>query len=378
MKMDVYWYWPFSRAENSRLAAEVASRAGVKLNVSVIQRTESWTTESVFPAECFVELHEVNKSLRPGFKWLVNRGRIQAQRALVTFRRVRELRPTVVHYWYFDLPVSLITVLGIRSMRSKVVVHVHDVLPHSLSRRNRFHHFMQRVLLHEAAALTVYDEALVGEVSKEYGIPRTKIFALPMVMPLTKIDSPPPAPAGTSFRILLFGTLRRNKGVGIAIEALRKLDSNCDIELLVAGAVADEEVLSTLQECDDPRLRLRIGFHSWNEKAHLFEACDVVLLPYTDFRAQSAVLYDAYSFGKPVIASSGGALGRSVLRDASGWLFDVSSPDSLRSTITSACTDRIALSAYREGAVRAAESHSPAVIADRLLEIYSLVASDSF
>jgi len=116
----------------------------------------------------------------------------------------------------------------------------------------------------------------------------------------------------------MFGSLRPNKGLEVFAEVTRILGS-ADVRFVIAGRGHDdlEQQARDLQQ-RDPRVTAEIGFISLERKAQFFQNASVIALPYTSFSSQSAVLHDAYGYGRPVVVTDVGALGATVREDSTG------------------------------------------------------------
>jgi glycosyltransferase involved in cell wall biosynthesis len=146
--------------------------------------------------------------------------------------------------------------------------------------------------------------------------------------------------AGPGPIVLFFGAIRRNKGLGLLLEALKILsdDGGSCPRLLVAGR-PDREGFG---EYEETIRRLRIGdlvdrrptFVAEQDVAKYYAACDVVALPYEpSFQAQSGILLDAYSHGRPVVVTDVGGVGTTVREDQTGEVIDERTPAVLAAAI---------------------------------------------
>ena len=111
----------------------------------------------------------------------------------------------------------------------------------------------------------------------------------------------------SSVLLLCFGGTRFDKGADLAVKALAKLDDN--YHLIVAGKekhIAFETLAEIAKDanCSD-RLHLINGFVSDEDTELLFNACDVVFIPYRKiFSGQSGPLTIGASLGKFIISSN--------------------------------------------------------------------------
>ncbi|MBI3315869.1 MAG: glycosyltransferase [Candidatus Omnitrophica bacterium] len=122
---------------------------------------------------------------------------------------------------------------------------------------------------------------------------------------------------GTVF--LLFGLLRRYKGVEDLLNAFEKLKTP-GVSLVIAGKPADLSVSEAVTAAcrHDGRVRFYPGFIPADEVQIYFNAADAVVMPYTKILS-SSVLFLAMSFGKAVIAPRIGCLPQSA--DPRGTIF---------------------------------------------------------
>lgn len=119
--------------------------------------------------------------------------------------------------------------------------------------------------------------------------------------------------------VLLFGQLRRDKGVRELLQAAAEV---AGVRVVIAGE--DRGALGdAAADLADPRLRGRVsvlaGFVPREQVSRLFAAADVVALPYPHASA-SGVLLLAYGYGRPVLCNPVGGLPEYVLDGQTGWL----------------------------------------------------------
>ncbi len=131
-------------------------------------------------------------------------------------------------------------------------------------------------------------------------------------------------------RVFLFlGGVRPNKGIETLIRAFMGLDGE-DLILLVAGKPDKKnryaEQLQLLAE-SDPRIRFLFGFIPDDELQVFFNACDVVVLPFSSILTSGSAIL-AMSFARSVIAPRMGCLPE-LLEPEAGWLFEPGSEESL-------------------------------------------------
>lgn len=120
---------------------------------------------------------------------------------------------------------------------------------------------------------------------------------------------------------LFLGRLTEEKGLCVLLRAWEKLEQTCDRgELVIAGdGPLSEEVASRCQQLQRVRF---VGFKTGREKRTLLEKCSALIVPSIWWEPLGLVLYEAYDFGKPVLAARSGGILDHVQDGVTGWLHD--------------------------------------------------------
>jgi D-inositol-3-phosphate glycosyltransferase len=128
--------------------------------------------------------------------------------------------------------------------------------------------------------------------------------------------------------LLLFGGVRPYKGYEVVLQALTRLGTAKDPWLLiVAGGSPPRErfyrqMLQDYVEHEGLHSLVRFyGRVSDDEVELFFEAADVLILPYIAADFQSGVLFLAYRFGIPIIASNVGSFPEEIENGVRGYIF---------------------------------------------------------
>jgi glycosyltransferase involved in cell wall biosynthesis len=127
--------------------------------------------------------------------------------------------------------------------------------------------------------------------------------------------------------ILFFGRIRPYKGIEHLLAAFRLLVAKCpDYRLILAGEPkkGSEEYRDEIQQTVEKYFRpgqiiLRIQFIPDNEIELYLKAADVLVLPYKEI-FQSGVLFLAYSYGLPVVATDVGSFREEIVEGDTGFL----------------------------------------------------------
>ncbi|CAN7285339.1 glycosyltransferase [Caulobacter sp. LjRoot300] len=212
--------------------------------------------------------------------------------------------PFVFAIW----PLMLLRLTGAR-----VVFVCHDPEPHSWSLPARWRWLERtgyRLIYGCASVIVVLSEAGRAPLVRLFDVPTDKI----VVTPHGAFDVPAAGPAPGSNLLLAFGTIRRNKQVALAMEAvIAARSAGCPVRMIVAGG-RDPNDPTYLDECQaiaarcPDGLTMETGFIADERVDELLAACDALLMPYTDFNSQSGVAVIAGMAGRPVIAAPAGGI----------------------------------------------------------------------
>lgn len=131
---------------------------------------------------------------------------------------------------------------------------------------------------------------------------------------------------------LFFGHVRPFKGLDVALEAWRQLETN--VLLLVAGEIwwGEAEEYRRMAAPLGDRVRFETRFIPDTEIADYFAVADVVVAPYRR-EAQSGVAMTAFHFGRPVIATRVGGIPEVVEDGVNGLLVKPVHPPSLAAAV---------------------------------------------
>lgn len=127
--------------------------------------------------------------------------------------------------------------------------------------------------------------------------------------------------------VLAFGAIKPYKGLEYLVAAFQSLAATgVNYRLIIAGEQkkGSEDYLARVQqtiERDSSRKQViqKIGFIADEETELYFKAADVAALPYTDI-FQSGILFMAFSFGLPVVASDVGSFREDVRDGETGFI----------------------------------------------------------
>ncbi len=377
--MDIYWYWPYLRQEELALAGGVL-RKGDHLAVHCTDRPLDPISSSLEGCEVLPALPGVDERSSEGsISWGVSRASTYIGRARARQSVLQEETFDVAHVIYLS---PFVDWLALRRLARRVplVSTVHDVTPH----QRRMPIGVERSILARqyanAGTIVVHHEWVGERLCREFDVDPGRVNYIPLPV----LPPPPIVDEGVNGEgvdgdgvpeILFFGTLRRNKGVEVLLDAVRLLPTELQFRLVIAGrGFAEVEQLVRDSASRDKRIVAEIGYATAERKAALYARCSVNVLPYTSFESQSAVLQDAYANSVPLIVSDVGALGSTVRSEGTGWVVPPSDANALAEAIIESLRDETAAKQAGENMAKVAAQRTPALVGASLRRLYEEVA----
>jgi glycosyltransferase involved in cell wall biosynthesis len=266
---------------------------------------------------------------------------------------MRRRRADVLHLQWLAAPE-----IDARFFRphAPAVFTAHDLLPRRTAKRadlwRRLLGRFERVIVHSENGR----DTLIGiGVEAE----RLRVVSHP-VFP----SDPPRTDDGRT--VLCFGVIRPYKGLGDAIEAVRRVG---DARLLVAG--------DPLEPLDPYRaaaagldVEWRLGYLSPADVDRAFGDATIALFPYKPELDQSGALLRALGAGVPAVAYDVGGVAEPVRRFGAGRVVPAGDVEALAAAVRELLGDPAALEAARAGARRAREELTWDAAARAHLAIY--------
>lgn len=167
--------------------------------------------------------------------------------------------------------------------------------------------------------------------------------------------------------LLCFGQIRADRGISYFVEALKELGN--DFVGLVVGEKKDKKTFRFLKDAEGniPNLEVVEGYVPDDLVQLYFNACDVVVLPYTKITTSGVALL-AYAFSRPVISTKTGGVPEVVTNEV-GILIPPKNVNALKKAIK-----RIFEMDYKkmgEGAYRLAkEKFTWEKLAEQTIKVY--------
>ena len=363
--MRILWYWPHPHRGESATAVHT-SRAGDELTVLCL---ESFAGERLGPSgaryDVRRELPDVRRTASGPLAKAVDRLRVHVVRA---WRRHRVVRAGAIDVVHVHMPAPLVDAVALPALRrhAPVVLHVHDVVPHRYRVLPQAERWLLRRTYRACDRLIVFHDVLADRLVDDFGVERARVQVVPLPIDaeLRKAEH------GNQGHLLFFGSFRRNKGLPELLSVVPELGPGIDV--VIAGT-GDADLESAVSEAaaTEPHLRAEIGFATAERKAELYRWASAVVLPYHDaFASQSAVLFDAYVAGLPVVATDVGALGPTVRADGSGLVVPPGDRGALAHAIVELLGDHERWDAAAAAVLDAREAHRPQHVGPRYRSVY--------
>lgn len=254
-------------------------------------------------------------------------------------------RPRIIHFQWLDRHkfIDRIIIPLITKVRGhKTVLTVHNVNAAKRDNRNTWFNTMTLILLYKLCNhLIVHTENSKKELQTDFKLPGSKISVIKHGMNirvnqdgLTQEEARNILGIGQEERVVLFfGNIDYYKGLDILIESLNllPLDFNDNFRIIIAGRIKSQEYKDKIDEIiNRSRLKHRItqnmSYIHDNDVEAYFIASDCVALPYRSIY-QSGIIFMAYTFGLPVLASDVGNFRQDVPVGKSGFLLGENSPE---------------------------------------------------
>jgi glycosyltransferase involved in cell wall biosynthesis len=252
---------------------------------------------------------------------------------------VRQLRSTrrgqIVHFQFpLYFPLGLGFFLLARAKGCHIVLTAHDPAPHRwlLPRALRaIEKFSLRWAYDLSERLVVHNRTGHEVLVREFGQNPAKITVIPHG-PLALTRSAPEFPPFDQLRLLLFGTIRENRGVHLAIQAVQRINAagNSQVALTIAGELATAREEDYWEACKRLIASAPAGITAIDryipdcEVGPLIATCHAMLLPYSNFTSESGVAALALANRRPILATRTGGL--AMLLDESDCGISIEAP----------------------------------------------------
>lgn len=248
-------------------------------------------------------------------------------------------KPRILHILWnnkFELFDRTILMLCYKMLRKKLALTAHNV---NKARRDGNDSLLNRLTLriqyHLCDHIFVHTGKMKDELCQDFGVSEKSVTVIrhPINNAFPDTDlTPSEAKQKLSLRddekaILFFGRIRPYKGIELLLAAFRLLVAkHPNYRLILAGEPKKgseayrKEIQQTVEKDFRPgQIILKIQFIPDDEMELYLKAADVMVLPYKEI-FQSGVLFLAYSFGLPVVATDVGSFREEIAEGSTGFL----------------------------------------------------------
>jgi D-inositol-3-phosphate glycosyltransferase len=267
-------------------------------------------------------------------------------------RYAARTKPKIFHILWnnkFEYLDRTLMMVYYKALRKKIVITAHNV---NQGRRDSndslFNRLTLRIQYRLADHIFVHTQRMKGELRHVFGISDQAITVLrhPINNAFPDTDlSPAEAKQQLEIRadektILFLGRIRPYKGLEHLLDAFRRIvKRDMNYRLIIAGEPKKgsekylDEIWQTVHhEFDQGNIVLKIQFIPDAEMELYLKAADVLVLPYKEI-FQSGVLFLAYSFGLPVVATDVGSFREEIIEGRTGFLCKPGDPIDMAQTI---------------------------------------------
>jgi len=248
-------------------------------------------------------------------------------------------KPRIFHILWnnkFEVFDRTLLILYYRMLGKRIVLTVHNVNAKKRDGKDTWlNRFTLRMQYRQADHIFVHTEEMKRELSSEFGVDSRRVTVVPFGVNNDAPDThltPKEAKDRLGIQqsekaILFFGNILPYKGLEYLVDAFQRVAAlGGDYRMIIAGRAArHQEYWAGIRERIDEdvkkgRVVLRADFIPDEETEVYFKAADVLVLPYRHIY-QSGVLFLAYGFGLPVLASDVGSLRDDIVEGKTGFLF---------------------------------------------------------
>jgi glycosyltransferase involved in cell wall biosynthesis len=243
-------------------------------------------------------------------------------------------RPDIIHVQYLPMlrwriPLDLWFVRFFQHRGAKIVLTVHDLLPHDTGERYRK---IFLALYSQVDAIICHSDHVAAKLINDFHVSSSKIDVIPHGPFFYDLPSPASPTTLENFGIpsgqlvfLFQGILFPYKGVDLLLNAWKQVEEfGSEGCLIVAGTGSPEiqaELRSQIHELHLQRVHLHFRFISTEELVALYRAADVVVYPYRAVTTSGA-LATGLALNKAIVASDLSVFRELITNEQSALLID--------------------------------------------------------
>jgi glycosyltransferase involved in cell wall biosynthesis len=243
-------------------------------------------------------------------------------------------QPDIIHVQFLPMlrwrvPVDLWFVRFFQRRGTKIVLTVHDLLPHDTGDRYRSI-FLD--LYSHMDAIICHSDHVAAKLEAEFRVPSSKLNIIPHGPFFYDLDPPISAQILQSFQIapnqlvfLFQGIILPYKGVDLLLKAWQLVEKETSAACLIIAGTGSPDLLDRLRqqalELGLQHVHLHFHFISTEELVALYRAADVVVYPYRAVTTSGA-LATGLALNKTMIASNLSVFQELLTNERSALLID--------------------------------------------------------
>jgi glycosyltransferase involved in cell wall biosynthesis len=224
-------------------------------------------------------------------------------------------RPDVIHVQYLPMlkwriPLDLWFLEFCQWRGSKIVLTVHDLLPHDTGEAYRRTFFRLYQLVD---AIICHSDHIKARLEAEFSVPEQKISVIPHGPFFYDLSAAGEEETLQSFKlepdgflVLWQGIIFPYKGIDLLLRSWQRVETTVDDACLVIAGTGAPEFLDQIREqvkdLDLKRVKMHFRFISTEELVALYRAASVVVYPYRAITTSGA-LATGLALGKTIVAS---------------------------------------------------------------------------
>lgn len=259
--------------------------------------------------------------------------------------------PQVIHFQWLDryFFVDRIIMPFLARLRGhKIVLTVHNVNALKRDKKDSFYNRLSlRILYKLCNHLIVHTPKSHQELQKDFKIKSSKISVIKhgmnnkvIVRNISRNDARIQLNLDSNEKVVLFfGNLDYYKGVDILIDSFKHINGELgnSIRLIIAGNSKSQNYLHEIGNMVNTsglkhKIIANICFIPDEDIEKYFMASDCIVLPYREIY-QSGVVFMAYNFGLPILATNVGNFINDIIQGETGYIIDGIEPHLVAQTI---------------------------------------------
>ena len=315
-------------------------------------------------AEPYLHLLSNSAELRPFHKPRLRQLVQQMKMIAHLVRQIKDFNPDVIHlqqgHLWFNFPLPLLR-------RYPLVVTSHDPVTHVGEKTPQW---IFDWGCYRAGQIIVHAPQMKDLLVERLHVPSSRVHVITHV--LCGDDSAQPHVEEEEHLVLFFGRISQYKGLEYLIRAEPLITAQVpQTRIVIAGT--GEDINHYRRMMTNPeRFTIHDEYVSDEKRAELFRRASVVVLPYIE-ATQSGVIPVAYSFGKPVVATTVGGLPAQVDDGKTGYLVPPRDERALADAIVRLLRNRDLRRQFGvNGKRKITVESSPDIVARNTLAVYQL------